>query len=384
VEVISTAAPLDMGGAWGPGQANFPEMIGPITLYTNTTNPYDPSYSNSYQVNDPLMGAIATNWVSEPQTWGAANSAVVTLGKRPSTPVGSAPYADVGSTGFVTNIGWRMPYPYLYAQTNAAGVTTNVPNPTGRMDSLAELGYVNTGAVDWSGPTANLDQNGVPYRTLHFQPSKTKTLPDWALLDLFALPPSPQAPTNFPYQPYGWTNVANTYNGVGGRININGQLYPFTNSTTRIAPLIAMLSGATNPVTGTTNSIATAGILATNILFQTNSSGVSLGTIAITGQAFDSTNGLYAHNGALAEVAGMADGGEASEANLYEPLAQTTVGGNVFTVYTIGQALQQLPSGGIVVNGEKRYQATVERIPTVPASATSGLYRNVVIRELNQ
>jgi hypothetical protein len=285
-----------------------------------------------------------------------------------------------GGNGTVTSVGWRMPYPY-----------GAVLNPTGRMDSLAELGYVNTGAVGWTN-SGGAGANGVPWRTLRLQPEipgASATLPDWAMLDLFALPPA--SSTSFAYQPYAYTNTSWTNgNAVGGRMNINGLLYPFFPSgsifspssanyfnaspDTRTAPLMALLAGATNPMTGDTNYMTTWGpTLATNILAMTLS--------PQGGRAFDSTNGLYAHIGELAEISQMADGGESTEGNLFEPLAQTTVNGNVFTIYTIGQALRQTPSGIIVVNGEKKYQATIERIPSVPATGT-GMFRTVGVREL--
>jgi hypothetical protein len=353
------------------------------------------------------MGVNNYNWKYTNSTWFGPNTNLTVgnngnIGKTPLAPSGQAPYQDLDASGNVTGVGWHMPYPYDFPCTNYDGTVT-IKNTTGRMDSLAELGYINTGAVSFSGTTGT-DTNGVPYRTLRLEPSQGKTattVPDWALLDLFALPP-PATETNFPYQPYGATNIASNTNvwntnsaGLinggnvwGGRINLNGNVYPFTNTTTRITPLIALLSGATNAMMTNTISTATAGTMATNILnatLATNSYGSSLSKIYFYGEPYDSiTNGgLYTHIGELAEIKGMADSGKASEGNLFEPLAETTVSGNVFTIYTVGQALQQTPSGNIVVNGEKRYQATVERIPTVPMSATgTGLFRVVVVREL--
>jgi len=378
---ISSSMPML---AWGP---TYPAGVGPITLYpTNYALP-----TNSYQiVDDPLMGSVTNNWQSRSPSWATSNSTVFTGGSTPGSFSGSPPQQDTDGSGLIATNGWRMPYPYNFPCTNysSTGMTITTNNLTGRMDSLAELGYVSTGTVGWSTSGAANGGNGVPWRTLRLQPANSATLPDWALLDLFALPPA--SSTNFVYQPYGWTNTANTYSATGGRLNINGLLYPFYPSTgipypsstnlfttspsvVRAAPLMALLAGATNPITGDTNYMtANAGALATNILAM---------TLAGKGQAYDSTNGLYAHIGELAEIGGMADGGESTEGNLFEPLAQTTVSGNVFTVYTIGQALRQTPSGGIVINGEKRYQATIERIPTIPATGT-GLFRMVGLREL--
>jgi hypothetical protein len=392
---VSSCAGMD---SFQTAAATNSPAVGPFIMTTN--NIYPPTNFPTYQVDDPLAGVNSANWTLTNATWSAFNTNVSVghsgnVGNTPLAPSGSAPYQDLDSTGKVTSIGWRMPYPYLFFCTNTDGTFT-IKNTTGRVNSLAELGYIATGATDWTG-TGGTDGKGVPYRTLHLQPSKNATppvLPDWALLDLFALPPA-QIATNFTYQPYGWTNAG--YNGIGGRLNLNGQLPPFNTTTastnaagvslpTRATPLMAMLSGATNSSASNSISFATAGTLATNILNMTTSTG-TLGTgankIVLKGQLYDSTNGLYAHIGELAEVQGVADGGEASEGNLFEPLAQTTVGGNVFTIYTVGQALQQTASGTIIVNGEKRYQATVERIPTVPASQTSGLFRYVGERELN-
>ncbi|MEI9997969.1 MAG: hypothetical protein WDO13_01785 [Verrucomicrobiota bacterium] len=128
---------------------------------------------------------------------------------------------------------------------------------------------------------------------------------------------------------------------VSGRVNLNG-LYPFTN-TLRAGPLMAVFAGATNPIAGTTISTSAAGTMGTNILQMTLAGGH--GSWAL----YDSTNGIYAHIGQLAEISGVADGGEASEGNLFEPLAQTTTDGNVFTVYTIGQALRQTPLGTLSI-----------------------------------
>ena len=357
---LSASAPSDF---WGPPALASSPGIGPINL---TTANIGTPMANSWQIDDPLTGVLSTNWQLKPSTWGATNTGVRTVGQAPSSLYSTQPQQDTDSSGNITDVGWRMPYPYGYV--NAAGIT---PNPSGRMDSLAELGYVNTGGVCWTNSTS---WNGVPWRTLRLQPTSASGLPDWALLDLFALPiPS----TNFIYQPYSYGSPAGL--AVGGRVNPN-RLYPFTN-TIRATPLMALLYGATNPIAGTTNTLATAGTLATNILQMSLAEGHG------SWAAYDSTNGVYAHIGELAEITGMADGGESSEGNLFEPLAQTTTSGNVFTVYTIGQALRQTPTGGIVINGEKRYQAAIEKVMTPNATTGldptgAGLFRVVVVRDL--
>ena len=348
---LSTCAPLDWGGSY-PTPNGSGNLVGPIALPTAVTTPQ----ATSLQVDDPLLGLLAANWVSAGTSWGAANS-----GRSVGNSPGSySPPQDTDANGKVTDLGWRLPYPM-----------GDATNPNGRMDSLAELGYVNTGAIGWiSG-----NNYGTPYRTLRFQPSGA-TLPDWALLDLFALPPGPTAAaTNFISQPYLWTNSAGVFVARGGQVNVNAALYPFT-TVVRPTPLIGLLSGSTNPMTATTLPASTAGTLATNIISM---------TLATAGKSYDSTGGVINHLGELAEISGMADKGELSEGNLFEPFAQGTVRGNVFVVYSVGQALQQTPTGTVIVNGEKRYEAAVEQNPSVSPSAetTSKLFNTVVLRELN-
>ncbi len=370
---VSWGAPLNWGAtAWG-APTDITTGVGPFQVATNNTGPL----GTSLQVNDPLLGCLATNWQSAASSWGTTNM-ISTVG---GTPGAFSPQQDTDGNGKLTDLGWRLPYPAPSGYTPSATSTNGVPNPTGRVESLAELGYVDTGMVCWTNSGA-AGANGVPWRTLRLQPTSTATLPDWALLDLFAVPPAP-SPSGYVYQPYGWTSTANTFSAIGGRLNLNGQLYPFTNL--RTAPLAALLYGSTNIDTNSANT--NPATLVTNILQMQLASNPALG---VTGRLYDSvTNsagspGYYAHIGELAEIKGMADAGEASEGNLFEPLAQSTLSGNVFTIYTIGQALQQSPSGSFQVNGEKRYQATLERIPTVAASSTgTGLFRVVVIRQLS-
>lgn len=359
---FSAAAGADF---WRPGSLAASRAVGPIAVGAGQTTPS----TTSWQIDDPLTGVVATNWQFKASTWALANSSVVTIGQA---PMAVTPPQDTDTSGRVTTAGWRLPYPYGYALVYPSASAGIVPNPTGKMESLAELGYVNTGMVCWT----NVDnRNGTPYRTLRLQPtSGSQTLPDWALLDLFQLPPQG---TSYSYVPHAISSSTGSFDTVGGRLNVNSLIYPF-NSVLRLPPLTAELSGATNPIAGTTIPAsgsysygANAAQLASNIVQMTLSS---------NGHAYAMTNGFYTSIGQLAEIQGMADSGEPSEGNLFEPLAQTTVTGNVFTVYTIGQAIKQLPSGGIIVTGEKRFEATVERNPTT--LPPSPLFRTVTVREL--
>jgi hypothetical protein len=57
----------------------------------------------------------------------------------------------------------------------------------------------------------------------------------------------------------------------------------------------------------------------------------------------------------------VADGGEESEELVRQVGNLLTTRGNVFSIYGIGQALKQTPSGTILVTGEQRQQAMIER-----------------------
>jgi hypothetical protein len=71
------------------------------------------------------------------------------------------------------------------------------------------------------------------------------------------------------------------------------------------------------------------------------------------------------------EIDGVADKGEKSEELIRNISNLITARGDVFNVYSIGQALQQTRDGKLVVTGEQRLQAMLERYPTTdPTTGT--------------
>jgi len=201
------------------------------------------------------------------------------------------------------------------------GVTNSVyfSGPGSQVGSVGELGYLATGVS--SVPSA-------PWRSLRLQTNSsasTNIPPDWALLDLFSAPvPSRYLPR---------TNV------TAGRVNLNALIIDGTNQS-RTNALNALFSGVAN---------------ASAVL---NVMNVRLAVGGNYGQAADFTN--FVSIGQLCEVPGLGDQGEAGEGAIRKVASLVTVRGDVFSVYSTGQAIQFV-NGRVVVNGEKTVRAMVER-----------------------
>jgi len=351
-----------------------------------------PGQTNTYCVDDPMVNK-ADSVTNSPSQWGMAtngpsgeaimsqgldSSTNSTLGKLSTT----SPEQDADASGNVTaNYMW-VPAP-----------NGDPSNLSGMVQSVGELGFVHTGNNSASVPLGT----GVPWRTIHLQPQKSKTLlPDWAMLDLFAAPINTNviSAASLPYQlPYD-TNNTLPVPSLGGCINLNAQIYGFdTNSnpeisTNRVWGLEALLNGA---LTNTMDTLASAtnlyapngsaavfsasraGIVAGNILNGTPATGVA-------GEIGNNYTNFY-HPAQLAEISGIADTGEASEAAIRETASLGAVSGNVFSIYAVGQSLKQDSLGGIHVVGEERRQVIVERIVT-PGTPPKVQFQTISFRNL--
>ena len=85
-------------------------------------------------------------------------------------------------------------------------------------------------------------------------------------------------------------------------------------------------------------------------------------TLAKNGKPYGSQSfPCYESPGEVAEIKGVADGGEESEELIREIANLITARGNTFAVYSIGQALQQTPAGRIIVTAEQRQHVLLER-----------------------
>jgi hypothetical protein len=148
---------------------------------------------------------------------------------------------------------------------------------------------------------------------------------------------------------------------VGGRININAFAEPRDASNNsfggqRILPLEAALLGAAKISSSATPlTLLESGTLALNIYNRT----LATSTTG-TGKLYGYADGFYSP-GEIVEIKGIADGGEESEELVRQIGNLVTTRGNVFSIYTIAQALKQTPQGKLVVTAENRQQAMIER-----------------------
>lgn len=308
---LSVRAILFMPGVPFNDRGNYAIWdIVPLSKNTLITLPTsDPT--KSVQVNDPRVNKFGKNWTVGPSTFGAKN---YNWCAATSVPAGQPPQ-DLGSDGKVTSMTLTRP-----ARKGSS------ENPHGRVRTIAELGYIHTGIVA-----------DVPWRTLRLQPtpnSSAATLPDWAILDLFT---APLVPNDSP------SLVAEITDATVGTVNLNAKIYPF-DTLQRTTPIEALFHGNSGM------SEAQISAAAANVFHR---------TYARDGVNYGGPDG-YASVGELAEIAGVADGGEASERTLYGTLDLGTVQGSIFRIFSVGQSLRQTPRGELIPQAQKSILAIVE------------------------
>ncbi len=335
--------------------------------------PYDPvvpgsgpneNEITSLEVDDPRLNMEPRNWIQK-QPWaaGAANntfksvnsiSALRPEGASPSVNGTQAPEQDTKTDGKISTASFYMPPPAGKKFTLESGVVDD--NTLGMVTSAGELGYIHTGIESSfqdlvTGATV---PTGVPWRTMRLQPSKqpATVVPDWAFMDLFTAPVPVPKGGEYVYAP--GTGSTTRDNAVGGRVNLNGKPAESAQfDMKRISPLAAVLQGTRkSSINTTTNSPEDAADLGKNIY---NMDWVDPSKTFGYKDGFDSP-------GEIVEIKGIADRGEESEEVVREIGNLFTTRGNVFTVYSIGQSLKQTPTGKLIVNGEQRLQAMIERI----------------------
>ena len=279
-----------------------------------------------------------------PRDWKLARTGRHTLGGKNSwlsvgnKTLGIQPQQDTDADGKISDFSFYMPPP------RGEGINDKT-QADGRLTSIAELGYIHTGN--------NAKVGSTPWRSIRLQPNNygdSKTLPDWAFMDLFAVPNIGATGPQPILTPHGTS--------VGGRINVNSHVEPF-GKLVRDRGLVALLTGAQH-----LKSPADAEKIATNIYNRTLASGANPGKIY--GYPWHAVTGAEASNafdtpGEICEIKGVADGGEKSENLVREIASLVTARGSVFSIYTIGQALKQTPQGRLIVTGEQRQQAIIER-----------------------
>jgi len=338
-----------------------PHPSAPTTAFMVALGGNGTSYASAstLQTDDPRNNAIQADWKVAPQTLGKRNTGVRTDGTLTKSPNATtqAPQ-DTDSSGKISSASLRMAYPRGHAK-----------NKDGVVQSVGELGLIHTGIEG----NSTLTGNSVPWRTLRLQPTPAKptsVVPDWAFMDLFTVPTAVPTAAARIFTPYG--------SHVAGRINVNSKSEPFGNSAvmgngtlTRIAPLRALLTSVTKTSTGNaTLSEAEATTIATNIYNRTLSS---------KGKTYGFVDG-YDSPGEIAEIEGVADGGEETEEVIRGIANLISARGSVFTVYTIGQSLKQTTADKLLITAEQRQQVMLEGYPD---TASTTKYRPVSVRTLS-
>jgi hypothetical protein len=273
---------------------------------------------------------------------------------------------------------------------------TQIPR-SARMPNIGYLQYVRTGIIpdDESGDYAQ--QHGTPFRLLSYAPSTeasstdalvgqqttyggSQSYPDWAMLDLFYIP-STLAPFGSTYNPptaNPGTNAAvtnllyyGTYGGAtAGKINPNGAVIYTTNAdvpqanVSRTLPLQAVLDGVqvNQTITGS----------GTNARF-TNGTAVPAASIAQAIENYIRTNAPFRMPAEICNVPEIVALRAANNPTRNDLVRQVvgalTTQGNVFSVWTVGQAVKKKPThaeygefeAGDNVLAEVRLRFIVER-----------------------
>lgn len=321
--------------------------------------PLDSLSIGTIVIDDPVVGGTEGSWRESTSTIAdmagpPPDNSVFPTGKPAAN---AALEQDVDSSGKLTDEGMVMPAPFVPNNPDLG-------NKSGMVESLAELGHIHTGIqpppsgsygsyLPIKGLTG-LNTGVVHWRTLRLQPrnpgvSNSAKLPDWALLDLFALPLDPNAKTGGVQAKI----LRPTANAVSGKMNINGAVRPFSTTDKRVIPYEALFGDLASMPNATDQKTA-----ATNIAdFKLAETSVAKGRMF-------GTNNVFQFPGQLVEIAGVADKGENSEAVLTEVLDLVSTKGNVFAVYSVGQSLIQSPEGKFNIRGEQRRTDVLERVDT--------------------
>jgi hypothetical protein len=309
-------------------------------------------------VEDPLVNKFPGDWI-------ISSSSTIS----PSVNK----YYDIDSMS--GNFRGRLADPDSYWMPQAdAGLCTSIADVaaqtqiprSARMPNVGYLQYVRTGIIPDDETVAYAAQRGTPFRLLSYAPStetsSQRTInsasvpyPDWALLDLFYIP-STLASFGSTYNPASATPGTNsavtnllyygTYGGAtAGKVNPNGAVIYTTNAdvaqanVSRRLPIESVLSGVwiNQTITG----------VSTNATF-TNGSAVDASAIAQAIEKYIRANAplrMPAEICNVPEIADLRATNNPTRNDLVRQIVGTlTTQGNVFSVWTVGQAINKKPA----------------------------------------
>ncbi len=316
------------------------------------------------RVQDPLVNKFPGDWEAVVSTTIQPSPDVATPWDYPDTALRSSlvdpdsywmPQADAGLSRSIAQVAEQ----------------TLIPR-SARMPNIGYLQYVRTGIIPDDESVDYSQQRGTPFRLLSFAPSyelrnpgnalvgqqttnsASQSYPDWALLDLFYIP-STLAPYGSTYNPAVATPTTNavetrllyygTYGGAtAGKINPNGVVIYTTNVNVaetnifRRLPVEAVLNGVmiNQNVTGSGTSVGF-----------TNGTSVSATNIAAAIESYLRTNGPLRMPAEICNVPAIASLRATNNPTRNDLVRQVvgalTTQGNVFSVWTVGQAIQKKP-----------------------------------------
>lgn len=272
--------------------------IAPLAATAKFSVPTGTNQTGYSTINDPRLNKTAGHW-----------STSTNLLAGDTAPPGHSPS-----------------YP-AYPDSDGSADSLFFPPPNSVVGSVGELGYVVTGIA-----------TNAPWRSVRLRPGSSpnaNTLPDWALLDLFSAPIPGSTTMRARYLPGN--------RAVAGRINLNAAVSQFA-SFSRTNSLNTLLTNTT---------VANLPVVLANILAATN--------LAASGIDFSDDQPRLLAVGQIAELAGVSDTGEASEEIIRQVASVASVRTGVFSIYSLGQAVQIGPDGRMRVTGERMVRATVER-----------------------
>jgi len=275
--------------------------IAPLAANAKLALPTGPELTGYTSINDPRLNKNPNNW-----------SASTNLLAGDTVPPGHSPTFP--------------PYP----DSDGDAVSVYFPSPNSVVGSVGELGFVVTGLSGTPSPA--------PWRSIRLRPGSSPdadTVPDWALLDVFSAPIPGSTTMQARYLPGNHT--------VAGRINLNASV-PESASFSRTNSLNALL---------TNTAVANLPTALVNILTTSN--------LATGGVNFSGDHPRLLSVGQIAELAGISDNGEASEEVIRQVASVASVRTGVFSITSVGQAVQISPDGRMRVTGERMVRATVER-----------------------